>query len=152
MIRLRPATLADARLLYDWRIDPQAVAMFDGPPPASYEDHVGWLRRRLSQASPALYIGSDADRDVGTVRLDQDGHAFEVSVAVAKGARGCGYGPALVRAVCREAPDLSWLIARVKHANFASQRTFLAAGFWLRDAGVGQTHVVYERLIVHRTP
>jgi CMP-N-acetylneuraminic acid synthetase/RimJ/RimL family protein N-acetyltransferase len=136
---LRPATAADGQAIRGWRNHPTTRrASFDqreiGP-----DEHALWLERSLARADRKLWIVHAAGADVGVVRLDLDGRAGEVSIALAPEARGRGLGTAALRALAFEAFGplrLAALRARVKRGNRASLAAFRRAGFTAR-AGRG---------------
>lgn len=88
---IRPATLEDAQLLFDWRNDPLTRAMFKNSGVVLWDTHINWLTQRLSRLDPHLYI-AEIGVPVGTFRLDGD----EISYTVAPEARGKGIGSAML--------------------------------------------------------
>lgn len=131
-VALRPATQDDAPLLLAWRNDPQTRAMSIDTAEVSPTDHQAWLARSLTSKERWLFIAETEDKPVGSVRLDAEGPAsLEVSLTVAPGERGKGYGVALLRAAEAEAHALGAvrLVAVLKPENTASRRAFEAAGY-----------------------
>lgn len=126
-MNLRPATMDDARFLYDLRREPGYASQCFGPPPASFDAHKAWLRDWLYMfpgLRPLLIVEEDG-RAVGMVRLSPARPA-EVSIALVPEARGKGLCPQVLRAVAAGHPHLC---ARVKPDNEASLRAFEKAGF-----------------------
>jgi RimJ/RimL family protein N-acetyltransferase len=93
MLEIVPATMNDAEPLFDWRNDPFTRAMSRNQDPVTWDSHVAWLTRRLSQASPHLYMALLDVRRIGTFRVDAD----EISYTVAPEHRGKGLGVAMLR-------------------------------------------------------
>lgn len=83
---VRPVTVSDAKLLYEWRNDPLTIAMSKKAEPLEWSAHIDWLTRRLSQPEPHLYVAEIDGIPVGTIRLD-DG---QVSYTTAPAMRGMG--------------------------------------------------------------
>ncbi len=138
-LRLRPARLDDAERLFCWRCDPATSMASFGPPP-TWEEHVGWLNRRLGDLHCDLRILEFEERPAGTVRLDRCvrrswGRLCEVSIAIAPDCRGRGLGKAAL-ALARELKPVAPLVARVKRGNIASRRLFLSAGYQPFSPGV----------------
>ena len=128
-VKLRPATLEDARMLLAWRNDEATRAASVGTDAVSWQDHVDWLRASLENPRRKLLI-AEAGQPVGTVRIDY-GAETELSWTVAPDARGQGHGKAMVLAAMPEGP----VIAHIKRGNVASQRIAEAAGFTLAKDG-----------------
>jgi UDP-2,4-diacetamido-2,4,6-trideoxy-beta-L-altropyranose hydrolase len=143
-VRVRRATMADARLLWRWASDPDTRSASFNPEPIPYPDHMRWLRHRLADRSCLLLIGGNGAGPVGQVRFDSREADAEVSISVAPEHRGTVGGLLLesaVRRFHRWLPQAS-LIARVKIDNGPSRRLFERAGFRLvgERRGVLQYH------------
>jgi RimJ/RimL family protein N-acetyltransferase len=153
VVRLRAATLADAAQLYRWRVDAETVRQSIAPPPASVDEHRGWLERQLRDPRVALYVAHDEERraDVGAVRIDRrsDDEA-EISITVDPAHRGRGYSHELI-ACGVHAAGVPRIVARVKPDNLRSLRAFRALGFAGDDAGGGDLiQLVHEPTHVNR--
>jgi len=131
-VRLREATAGDARLLFEWRNDPQTRAASHESAPVAWEDHIAWLERALAEPRRALYVAVDDRGALGTVRLDagDDDHAT-ISITIAPERRGEGLATPLIAAACARAGGP--VVALVKPENARSIRAFEQAGF--RRAG-----------------
>ena len=126
-LTLRPATLDDAEILFAWRCDPDAARNSFGPVP-TLADHMAWLTATLADPRRAQMIAEHNGVPVGTVRLDQHFAETELSLTVAPGLRGQGYGTAMIRAAsCR-----GRMLARVRGDNVGSLLAFLKAGWRVR--------------------
>jgi RimJ/RimL family protein N-acetyltransferase len=132
MMKLRPATLDDAKLLFDWRNDPLTREASITTEPVAWEGHLKWLQATLQNPRRALLI-AETDRPVGSVRIDW-GEPTELSWTVAPEARGQGVGRAMVSAAV---PD-GMVIAHIKQENVGSQKIAEAAGFRLVHDGALQ--------------
>lgn len=92
-MHLRPATVGDAKLLFEWRNDPATREGSRNTKPLVWAEHVSWLERSLSTPSRKLYIAEEGVLAVGTVRADDDTDGYtEISYTIAPEARGKGYG------------------------------------------------------------
>lgn len=131
-MKLRPATIEDAQILFDWRNDPLTRESSISTDPVAWDDHVRWLEASLSNPNRELLVAEIDGVPVGTVRLD-DG--VELSWTVAPSQRGKGIGKQMVSLVERGS------IARIKRSNVASQRIAGAAGFVLAEDGEVQEWV-----------
>jgi RimJ/RimL family protein N-acetyltransferase len=145
MVSLRQAEIVDAAPLYRWRIDADTVRHSLAPPPASLDEHRGWLEALLREPAVALYVAHDDERgvDVGTVRLDRRGGGeAEMSITVAPDERGRGYARQLI-ARGLEAAAGCRVIARVKADNLRSLRAFAALGFATAGSDDGLVRLVH---------
>jgi RimJ/RimL family protein N-acetyltransferase len=143
-VELRPATMADARLLFDWANDPTTRAASFRTDAIEWPGHVAWLADRLGSPDARLVIGYQGGLPLGQVRfeLDADGTA-EISVSVAPASRGRGVGVALVLAgIAMLRADAAFaarrFVARARLDNRASLALFARAGF--RRLADGRCH------------
>jgi len=131
----RPATDADADLFRTLRA---SVPEASQPSEAAHAAWWAWAAERR-------WVAEAGGAPVGVLRLGADG---TVSIVLAPGARGRGWGAALLRWLAGEAraAGVPRLRAEIAPGNAASRRAFLAAGYALtdRDRGPGR-RVVAER-------
>ena len=128
---LRQAKSDDARLLYEWRNDPETRAASFHQDEIPYEDHLAWFGKMMKDENRLQFILMDGDTPVGQIRLDLspagaketgsmtaaaciEGHKnnsagqqceAEISYAAAPGQRGRGYGTALIRLIEKAAKE-----------------------------------------------
>lgn len=75
---LRPATIDDAQILFDWTNDPVTRAGSFSTKPVQWDEHLGWLTKVLENANRHLYIvmgNTIFGMPVGMLRLDIEGGA-----------------------------------------------------------------------------
>ena len=135
MLRVRPVTEEDCRLLWEW-VNESGVrqASFDSHH-ISWEEHSAWFRARCGDPHRAIFIVLDDDRHpVGQVRIeppDQAGGA-EIIISITGDHRGKGLGTEALRAACDAYRPLGLaqrVMAYIKPENAASIRIFEKAGF-----------------------
>jgi RimJ/RimL family protein N-acetyltransferase len=125
---LRPATQADAQLLFDWRNDPVTRRYSTNTGEVTWHDHLRWLSASLSRSDRRLFIAEQGSHAVGTVRLDQGNNQSSLSWTIAPTHRGRGIGKATVeRAVAQVGMPI--LFASIKDDNVASIHIAEACGF-----------------------
>lgn len=132
-IRLRPATMEDCRLLFDWRNHPSVRVRFFNTEPLEYSCHERWFKGKLADDSCLLFIAENENNNrVGQLRFDRDGNEATVSITTAPEMTGRGIGTAMMCQGCAEL-DAQWpgvkAVALVKKDNFASAAMFRKAGF-----------------------
>lgn len=133
LVRVRPATMDDARRVLDWANDPVTRSVSFTQTEIHWEDHEPWFARRLADASCRVLIGEDMQGSaIGMVRFDVADRIATISINIAPEHRQRGLGTALILAACREvlaSGAASKIRALIKADNIASQRAFQRAGF-----------------------
>ena len=126
---LRPATLEDAKILFEWRNDPQVREASHNQGEISFEDHLAWLEGSLANPDRKLYIAEEDGVSVGTVRSDWVENAYTLSWTVMPGARGKGVGKRMVSLLVRQIREP--IRAEVKVGNLASMKISQGVGMQL---------------------
>jgi RimJ/RimL family protein N-acetyltransferase len=126
----RPATLADAARLLEWRNDSATVAASLIQQPVAAEEHAAWLIACLNDPRRRLMI-VEATEPVATYRLDW-AREVEISLTVAPKMRGLGLSTPVIRLATehavREGASFVWAV--IRNDNAASRRAFASCGFW----------------------
>ncbi|MFD9899667.1 GNAT family N-acetyltransferase [Mesorhizobium sp. NPDC059025] len=120
-MKLRPATVEDARLLFDWRNEPLTRAMSVNAEPVTWEAHLKWLSARLARPDPGLYICEEDGNALGMVRVDDD----QISYSVDMNFRGKGVA---TRMLTLARHHFGPKRARIKRNNEASAKVATKAG------------------------
>jgi RimJ/RimL family protein N-acetyltransferase len=144
IVRLRPATMADADLVLGWANDPSTRAASFHPAAIERGDHLRWMASLVESPSTRFWIGEAAGRPVGQVRIDLLGRGVghrvgEISISIAPEARGLGLGRALLAVAVAEAGEglaIETLVARVRLDNPVSLGLFAQGGFEDRGHGL----------------
>ena len=132
LLHIRPATIEDAEMLFEWRNDEETRRASIIMAPLIWEEHVAWLEKSVKGVFPgrSIYIVEASGKPVGVVRSDTraDGYT-EVSYTVAPLWRGKGLGKRMVIQFAREKLSGKRLAARIKKgANPASEAIARALG------------------------
>lgn len=93
--QIRPATRDDARRLFDWRNDESTRNMSKNKGLIPWEDHMGWLDRRLKMDQPNLFVFEVDGQPVATFRID----GRDLSYTVAPEHRGRGVAKLMLNEV-----------------------------------------------------
>lgn len=128
----RPATMADAQTLFDWRNDNATRSHSRSQQELVWDDHIAWLERCTNDANRMLLLVSKESTDFGTVRWDrQSNYDWQVSITLAPHSRGKGLASAVLaageRALQVEGPVR--MLASIHVDNGASRRLFQNAGY-----------------------
>lgn len=157
LLGLRTATLGDAPALWAWRNEPATRAASYNSQRIPYEEHLGWVRRKLEDPHSRLLIAVDANnRDIGYVRLDLVGAQAEIHLSLDREFRHRGLGKALILSAAKFAIQemgAECVVAQVKTNNAFSLAAFERAGFvrmsGFKIAGVDSQQLVYRELASH---
>lgn len=145
--RVRPG---DSALIHEWANDPETRQASFSTDAIPFDVHAKWFALRVDSPTCIFLIAEDAHGvPVGQIRFDVSERDAVVSVSVANGFRGHGYGSVLIgRGVERCFLDMSVerICAYVKPGNKASTDAFVGAGF--SDAGVTQFRGHAARLFI----
>lgn len=152
-MELRPASVDDCRLLWNWANDPETREVSFSPESIKWKDHVKWLESKLGDSDCVLLVASNGEGiSIGQVRFDVDGGEAIISVSVDKAFRNRGYGNRIIRLACGkvfETARIGSIHAYVKEGNVESAKAFSRAGFKRSGSCVvkGQkaSHFVLER-------
>jgi RimJ/RimL family protein N-acetyltransferase len=131
IVTLRPATMADARILHAWRNDPITLEMSRNTNPVSLPEHEAWMSRSLESRDRVIHIAEKGGKSVGVVRADRAPGGWELSWTVAPEARGHGIGAGMLQQFVASLNGR--LLAVVRKGNVASAKIAAAAG--LKHAG-----------------
>lgn len=131
---VRPATAADAQMMFDWRGDEaiRAVSLQSGA--LEWHRHLAWLDRALENPACKLFVGEIGGRPVGVIRFDFASEArAEVSLYLDPALHGLGLGPRLLLAG-EETVGARIIEATVLSGNRPSQRLFERCGYQLASS------------------
>jgi len=131
-VKLRAATLEDARLLLDWRNDAETRANSHNRDAVPWDAHRAWLAAAIADPARELLIAERDGVAVGTVRFDRAGDDTVLSWTVAPAQRGRGVGRAMVRRAVERVPEAR-LRAEIVASNARSIAIARAAGFRLSE-------------------
>lgn len=133
-LRLRPATMADATRLHDWRNHPATRAVSGNAEAIDFSAHQAWLQRVIAADNRCLWVAEVGALQVGSIRFDQaDNRDWEVSLYLDPDLHSLGLGPHLLlageQALRGQIQASGQLVAQVLPGNTASQRLFEACGY-----------------------
>lgn len=134
MFDLRPATMADADILFEWANDPVTRAS-SGSSKLSIprDEHDRWMQMNVLYGYPkhVVMIADSEEGSVGVVRFDvvnSDVMTYRVSITVAPKFRGQQMSGSILTKACCLMHE-STLLAEIKPENAASIKIFEGCGF-----------------------
>jgi len=150
-ITLRPAELADSRMVFRWRNLTEIVNLGSEQRPVDWQEHTRWFQNMLSASSQAMYIiGApllDGEVPIGQMRFDQlEGGLCQVGIHLHPNHQGKGYGVEALKQGCEEISS-TWampILAFIRNGNKNSMKAFGRAGFTLSDLEPIPDHVTLE--------
>jgi RimJ/RimL family protein N-acetyltransferase len=138
-MNLRPATVGDEKLLFDWRNDPSVVMMLHEPKPVTPEEHGKWLRRILlmDHYEIRLFVAEVDGIPVGQGRIERSWKTLSpkmdtcyLGYSLGKEWRGKGHGVELVTQLVTLAKAYGYatVACRIKRSNMCSVAVAIKAG------------------------
>jgi len=136
---LRPATIDDCDLYFQWANDPEVRANSFSSEPIQYDVHVNWFYRKLDFKDQMWVLtksisntthfgdtGCECECDhipIGQIRLQREQDHTEIHYSIAKEHRGKGNGRRMIQMALFEIK--TWpVVAQVKQSNRASRVIF----------------------------
>ena len=132
-VTLRPATIDDSRMLWEWRNEETVRLASFNTDPVPWEDHCRWLESRLKNPNSKILIAINSKQSpIGQVRLDLANQRATISISIAEQYRSAGYGRTIIRkatavAICHF--GVTAVDAMIRPENAASQKAFQKAGY-----------------------
>jgi UDP-2,4-diacetamido-2,4,6-trideoxy-beta-L-altropyranose hydrolase len=132
-LHLRPATLNDCRMVFDWANEPSIREASFSSDPILWKTHVEWFENHLNNEERLFWIAeNELGEPIGQVRFTLENQEATISISLDRSHRGKGYGVALIE-------QASWLVldrygigavhAYIKTGNVASEKAFTRAGY-----------------------
>lgn len=132
-ITVRPATMADAQLYFDWANDAAVRANSFQSDTIQWQDHTSWFERTLASANTMLLLYSIGSAAVAQIRLKLELNKAIISYSVDARFRGQGLGTWILEhialRVAADKPQLNYIEGWVKKTNASSMRAFVASGY-----------------------
>jgi RimJ/RimL family protein N-acetyltransferase len=129
---LRPASFDDARLLWQWRNEPEVRQNSFDTGEIDWNTHTAWLERKLTSPDCRIWVLENGSDPIGQIRYDRVDRIAELSFSITSRFRGRGFGTLILERswseACREL-DVAGVRAMVKDDNLPSQRACERAGF-----------------------
>jgi RimJ/RimL family protein N-acetyltransferase len=131
-LALRPASPADAELLWEWRNEKSTRLNSFDEAPIPWSSHVAWLERKLASRECRIWILQDDGHPVGQIRFERENGQAMVNYSIDAQHRGRGLGTEILKRsvphACRELGTHT-IAGVAKSSNLASCRAFMSAGF-----------------------
>jgi UDP-2,4-diacetamido-2,4,6-trideoxy-beta-L-altropyranose hydrolase len=149
MMSMRPVTMSDSEILFEWRNDPTTYQYCLSSKEVKWEDHLNWLDKVIASDDVFLFIIDDNGRPVGQVRFNVYGDRAEISITIGAKFRGKGLGSKAISHAIYEFlgnnSNIESITARIRHENKASIDMFQKLGFSVENQDDELIYMVYPR-------
>ncbi len=139
MLTLRPTTIDDMDLYFQWVNDPEVRRNALNPASIELATHQRWFAARLADEDTVMFVVESDDTPVGQLRFDIGDERALISYSLDERARGKGLGKLMlslgIRHLSKHYPQVSDLDASVVAHNVPSIKTFQHLGFAPVPAG-----------------
>lgn len=130
---LRRATFDDAELLFKWANDQDVRNNAINSQIIKWEEHIRWLKSRLSSNSVEIYILEFEQRALGQIRIELNDGFWQIDYSVDNNFRYLGLGKFMIDYIKNSLSKYKKISGLVKSENKASMKVFLNAGFQIKD-------------------
>ena len=149
-ISLRPATAADAKLIFEWRNDPVIVRLGSSQREVTWTEHEEWFSQSITSGKRRIFIVQNDGVPIGQVRFDLlEKSECVISVYLASEFTGHGWGIEAIRNGCElifEEWPIHAVAALVRVENEVGQSAFRRAGFVEIVARCAPGHKIFKLL------
>jgi len=130
-LQLRPATIADISLYYDWVNDSEVRRQSLKTGSINWQEHQTWYKQKLSSHHCIMSILEVNQLPIGQIRWDIANNQAFMSYSLDPIVRGRGWASLLIKMGINQVyqHSLTLLSAEVKSGNLASQAALKRAGF-----------------------
>ena len=132
-IRLRPATAADAKLIFEWRNDPVIVRLGSSQREVTWTEHEEWFSQSITSGKRRIFIVQNDGVPIGQVRFDLlESSECVISAYLLTEFTGRGWGVEAMRSGCEmifEIWPIQFVSACVRAENKAVQSALGKVGF-----------------------
>jgi len=149
-ISLRPATAADAKLIFEWRNDPVIVRLGSSQREVTWTEHEEWFSQSITSGKRRIFVVQNDGVAIGQVRFDLlEKSECVISVYLAREFTGHGWGIEAIRNGCElifEEWPIHAVVALVRAENEVGQSAFRRAGFVEIVARCAPGHKIFKLL------
>lgn len=147
-ISLRPATAADAKLIFEWRNDPVIVRLGSSQREVTWTEHEEWFSQSITSGKRRIFIVENDGVAIGQVRFDLvESSESVISVYLASEFTGHGWGIEAIRNGCElifEEWPIRAVVALVRADNQVGQSAFRKAGFTQIAERCAPGHILFK--------
>lgn len=132
MLELRPATIEEAKLLFNWVNDSTVRENSLISEGVKWEDHLNWFENKLNTKSKIFIMYFD-NIPVGQIRFDFIDGYWLIDYSIDKNFRKRGFGKKILELSISKFSKGAVLKALVKSENLGSLKVFQSLGFYELD-------------------
>jgi spore coat polysaccharide biosynthesis protein SpsF len=126
-LRLRPANLYDALIMYKWAMDIEVRNNSINPDSFSFEHHLRWVQNKLNDSNCKIFI-LESLFPIGQIRFEKKEDRWIVSYLIDENFRNKGFGYQIIK-IGLENMGRGQYLARVKKSNISSIKIFNKLNF-----------------------
>lgn len=119
MMEYRPATLSDAKLLFEWRNDPLTRKNSCNTHKISWEEHLNWFHNAKN-----VFIALLDEKPIGTIRFE----GTELSWTISPDYRNKRLSKPMVLGFVKKFLSGQKVTATIREGNIASEKIAIALG------------------------
>jgi len=128
-LKLRPATIEDAQIFFEWVNSPDSLAhKLETNKAIDWSTHIQWFETRLQSRDGLLAVIELDSLPAGQVRLEKKADGYHVDLFIVSEVRRTGIAARVLRRVL-EVMKSRPIVATVLRKNEASHRLFRSIGF-----------------------
>ena len=136
-MRMKTAGIEDIDGVFTLSNDPEARKVSFNPQEISYEDHVKWYTRTISDSNTVFLVFYDGEILIGQIRCSVDGKAATASISFDNSVRSTGLPKqamdSALEYIRNDRPGLTHVDALIKRDNERSVKFFRKCGFEQND-------------------
>jgi RimJ/RimL family protein N-acetyltransferase len=129
-IEIRNIIEPDCEVIFEWSNDPETRHYSFNSEPITWEEHLQWFHKKLSDKNCYWYHFSSEQTPIGHVRIEKNDVVI-ISITISPSFRKKGLGSSLIEAGCHNfwKSNNNDIIAYIKKCNIGSIKSFERAGF-----------------------
>jgi RimJ/RimL family protein N-acetyltransferase len=149
-ISLRPATAADAKLIFEWRNDPVIVRLGSSQREVTWTEHEEWFSQSITSGKRRIFVVQNDGVPIGQVRFDLvEKSECVISAYLMTEFTGRGWGVEAMRSGCEmifEIWPIQSVSACVRAENKAVQSALAKVGFRELGERCAPGHKIFKLL------
>lgn len=134
-ITVRIVTEKDTKLIFKWANDKVTRQNSFQSKEIVFEEHKSWFLKKLQNPKASYYICEVNNKEAGLVRFDKEENSTTIGITLAANFRGQKLATTFLKKCCKTYRNVNsdTIYAYIKKENIASVKSFIKAGFVLKE-------------------